>query len=47
MAHHYSMYIYIYSGSSVRYEAVVSERLGRTSSKEQYAFLYRFGNARS
>ncbi|CAI8053063.1 Deoxyribonuclease-1 [Geodia barretti] len=33
----------INNGSSVRYEAVVSERLGRTSSKEQYAFLYRLG----
>jgi hypothetical protein len=31
------------NGSSVRYEAIVSERLGRTSFKEQYAFLYRFG----
>ena len=36
-----AMCVYIYSGSDPQYGVVVSERLGRTNVKEQYAFLFR------
>ena len=33
------------AGSGISYDVVLSERLGRTSSKEQYAYLYRYSMA--
>ena len=38
--------VYIYSGSDAEYGVVVSERLGRTNAKEQYAFLFRYNTRR-